>query len=159
MGCSDSLLSFPPHFVSFAWQYHTCVVISSLPSDHNAGLWARGLSCRFPHSGLIVDVETKGSLRFLGNPYVHALPFSDPGGTEHARPISACRCCLPQLLRRRLPQNLDFRGSITRPAHSLSTLRSMSHPITTQDSLPAAGQLYRVGLVTHWVPLKGFNSS
>src|SRR6516225_79708 len=29
-----------------------------------------------------------------------------------------------------------FRGSITRPAHSLSTLRRMGHPTATQDSLP-----------------------
>jgi hypothetical protein len=38
-----------------------------------------------------------------------------------------------------------FRGSIARPAHSLSTLRRMGHPIATQDSLPAAGQLCRAG--------------
>jgi|SRR6516225_5003596 len=29
-----------------------------------------------------------------------------------------------------------FRGSITRPAHSLSTLRRMGRPTATQDSLP-----------------------
>jgi hypothetical protein len=33
-----------------------------------------------------------------------------------------------------------FRGSITRPVHSLSTLRSPGYPGTTQDSLPATGQ-------------------
>jgi hypothetical protein len=33
-----------------------------------------------------------------------------------------------------------FRGSITRPTRSLSTLRSPSCPGTTQDSLPAGGQ-------------------
>ncbi len=38
-----------------------------------------------------------------------------------------------------------FRGSITRPAHSLSKLRSPRHPVTTQDSLPAGGPLYRAG--------------
>src|SRR5579883_1991780 len=31
----------------------------------------------------------------------------------------------------------SFRGSITRPVGSLSTLRSLGHPRTTQDSLPA----------------------
>lgn len=31
----------------------------------------------------------------------------------------------------------SFRGSITRPISSLSTLRSPGHPGTTQDSLPA----------------------
>lgn len=39
-----------------------------------------------------------------------------------------------------------FRGSITRLQFSLSTLRRMSYPISTQDSLPVAGQLYREGI-------------
>jgi hypothetical protein len=52
-----------------------------------------------------------------------------------------------------------FRGSITRPAHSLSTLRRVGYPTATQDSLPAAGQPYRAGLVTRRVPTKGFRSS
>ena len=33
-----------------------------------------------------------------------------------------------------------FRGSITQPAHSLSTLRNMVYPNATQNSLPAGGQ-------------------
>src|SRR5512135_3314899 len=35
---------------------------------------------------------------------------------------------------------------MTRPVHSLSTLRSAGCPDTTQDSLPAAGQLFRAGV-------------
>ena len=50
-----------------------------------------------------------------------------------------------------------FRGSITRPACSLSTLRSRGHPRTTQDSVPAAGQLCRGRLVTPWAPTQGFS--
>ena len=38
-----------------------------------------------------------------------------------------------------------FRGSITRPAHSLSTLRRLGYPRTTQDSLPAGGHPCRTG--------------
>lgn len=56
------------------------------------------------------------------------------------------RCRLPQLRRRRLPPKHIFRGSITRPACSLSTLRSRGHPRTTQDSLPAGGSPCRAGL-------------
>src|SRR4030095_584983 len=33
----------------------------------------------------------------------------------------------------------------------------MGRPITTQDSLPAAGQLCRAGLPTRWVPSQGFS--
>src|SRR3954452_23063920 len=48
------------------------------------------------------------------------------------------------------------RGSIARPRHWLSTLRSGCHqpPRKTRFRLPA--RLYRVGLVTHKAPTKGF---
>ena len=35
---------------------------------------------------------------------------------------------------------LNSRGSLTQPARSLCTLRSVGHPITTQHSVPAGGQ-------------------
>ena len=35
------------------------------------------------------------------------------------------------------PRTVSFRGSITRPAHALCTLRSWGHPRTTQHSVPA----------------------
>jgi hypothetical protein len=41
---------------------------------------------------------------------------------------------------------MNFRGSIARLWHWLSTLRRMGHPITTQDSLPAVGQTLPDGL-------------
>jgi hypothetical protein len=40
-----------------------------------------------------------------------------------------------------------FRGSITRLLQSLSTLRGLGHPRTTQDSLLAAGQTLPDGIV------------
>src|SRR5690606_32500138 len=49
-----------------------------------------------------------------------------------------------------------FRGSIARHFPSLSTLRSRPRGTTTQDSLPAAGQRYRAGMVTRWVPKDRF---
>lgn len=42
--------------------------------------------------------------------------------------ISILRYCLPLIQRRRLPRFAHFRGSITRPAGSLSTLRRVGHP-------------------------------
>jgi len=41
--------------------------------------------------------------------------------------------------------NCAFRGSITQPSCSLSTLRREGRPSTTQDSLPAGGRLRRAG--------------
>src|SRR4029453_3284044 len=38
------------------------------------------------------------------------------------------------------PTVLNSRGSLTQPARSLCTLRSVGYPITTQHSVPAGGQ-------------------
>ena len=85
---------------------------------------------------------------------MHAL-LSDPGGTL-VRCRLAPRCCLPLLRRRRLPRLERFRGSITRPAYSLCTLRSVGCPTATQHSVPAVGTLGRAGLDTRWVLMRNF---
>ena len=64
-------------------------------------------------------------------------------------------CCLPLVIRRRLPQRI-FRGSITRPTDPLCTLRSLGYPRTTQHSVSAASTLCRVELFTYWVPQRSF---
>ena len=52
-----------------------------------------------------------------------------------------------------------FRRSIAWLSDSLSTLRRVGYPTTTQDSLPAAGQALPDGLATRRVPMKGFRSA
>src|SRR5712691_3317186 len=47
-----------------------------------------------------------------------------------------------------------FRGSITWPSRSLSTLRGTSYLVSTQDSLPAGGRLRRAGLAPAGSPRK-----
>jgi hypothetical protein len=54
--------------------------------------------------------------------------------------MAAPRRGLPFRVQRRLPRVSSFRGSMARPVHWLSTLRSPGRPGATQDSLPAAGQ-------------------
>ncbi len=66
-----------------------------------------------------------------------ALLF-DPGRTDRTRPVAVCR--RGPRFHKSEDSRERFRGSITRPGHSLSTLRREGHPSTTQDSLPAAGQ-------------------
>ncbi len=99
--------------------------------------------------------ETAGSPTFLGNSScAYALLFG-PGRTDHTRPFS---------VRRHGPRSdhdagscwTVSRGSITRPEQSLSTLRSVDHSPTRQDSLPAAGQALPDGFDTRRVPTKGF---
>ena len=75
-------------------------------------------------------------------------------------PASAARLyCLPQPQRRRLPPLTLFRGSITRPIDSLSTLQPGPLPAKAQDSLPAGCQPLPDGIHIHWVALRNFRSS
>jgi hypothetical protein len=105
------------------------------------------------------DGERKltGPPKFLGNPHVRVKVF-DPGGTWHAKPFrhAGVAFCITTKIKGIGFRGSTFRGSIAQPVHSLSTLRRTDHSATTQDSLPVAGWLFRVGLVTHWVPMKGF---
>ncbi len=72
-------------------------------------------------------------------------PLSDPG--ESPGPSQYGPGLLPSAIRTAsaLATLQFFRGSITRPTHLLSTLRSPGCPGTTQDLLPAGGLLYRTG--------------
>jgi len=83
------------------------------------------------------SVEMVGPPRFLGDLRAHAL-LSDPDGT--GTPSHYGVSMLPSAILEHVGSRHSlFRGSITRPAHSLSTLRSQGLPWTTQDSLPAGG--------------------
>jgi hypothetical protein len=70
---------------------------------------------------------------------LRTCPVLRPRRDRRRQAIAAPRRGLPLCGRRRLPRRCRFRGSIARPVHSLSTLRSPGRPGTTQDSFPAAG--------------------
>ncbi len=75
---------------------------------------------------------------------MHALLTSDPGGT--GAPGHSALAILPSASgTASAPTISKFRGSITRPASSLSTLRSDGYPSATQDSLPGGGRPYPGG--------------
>ena len=105
-----------------------------------------------------VRLETIRVSQVPGAPWcVYAL-FFDPGGTEP-----------PGLtVIRRGPRDVQDEGSprvnqisgLNGTALTLAVYASQwLLPAPTQDSLPAAGQLYRVGLSTHRVPTKGFHDA
>ena len=100
-------------------------------------------------------VEMTGPLTFLGNLTCALALLFDPGRT-HASGRYNASARPPLRPRRRLPHGY-FRGSITRLRHSLSTLRRMGYPTSTQDLLPAAGQALPGGIDTRKVPTKGFS--
>ena len=71
--------------------------------------------------------ETTRSPRFLGSPCPHAL-LSDPGGATAPWSHRYCRVAFRHPDDVGLHEREPFRGSITRPTGSLSTLRSHGHP-------------------------------
>jgi hypothetical protein len=83
-----------------------------------------------------------GESQFAGGFRLLPVPQSCPGSLS--RRLAARGCCLPPKRLRRLPRWPIFRGSMTRPVRSLSTLRSFPSRLpgrtATQDSLPAGGQ-------------------
>ena len=74
----------------------------------------------------------------LGDPCAHA-PLPDPGGAPAPGPFGT-GVGVFRSTDGVDPARIYFRGSITRPARSLCTLRSRGHPRTTQHSVPAGGQ-------------------
>jgi hypothetical protein len=92
----------------------------------------------------------------LGEPRLSVCTCSTPTPAGPQAPDRYSAAAWPWVIERpRLPRGV-FRRSIAWLSDSLSTLRSVSYPATTQDSLPAAGQALPDGLYTRKVPLKGF---
>ena len=138
----------------FTSRYHR-VARGLLPSVVGVPPGARELSVPVSPSGL--TMETSGSLRFLGNPGGHCPCSSTPVGSGRlSGPRVSCLTRPPPVSTTKAPGVLYFRGSITRPLTSLSTLRRMGRPTTTQDSLLAAGPALPGGIRTRRVSAKGF---
>jgi hypothetical protein len=115
---------------------------ASLPSDPEvlAGrAWSLGSALPLP----ILSRETTGFPTFLRNPPVH-LPCSPTPVGPTSLTLAATPTRPLRLPRQRLRQG-NFRGSITRLLHSLSTLRRVCYRPTTQDSLRLPARLYRTG--------------
>jgi len=110
-----------------------------------------------PHVAGVCPRETTGPPMFLGNPLVPMPCSLTPAGPS----------CLALTTGRPGPRpkqnegypRLQFRGSITRPQHSLFTLRRADCSTTTQNSLPADWLGPPAGLDTRRVPTKGFRDS
>ncbi len=132
-------------FEVFTSRYHR-VARGLLPSVVGVPPGARELSVPVSPSGL--TMETSGSLRFLGNPGGHCPCSSTPAGSGRlSGPRVSCLTRPPPVSTTKAPSVLYFRGSITQPLTSLSTLRRMGRPTTTQDSLLAAGPALPGGIV------------
>ncbi len=140
---SDSRPSFSlrPSLPSLRDTPVASIVCSLRPATPGRGLRGVGVPVPEPED----SVEKDGSPKFLGTPRVPWPCSPTPAGS-----VTPGHCGVPawspRLTRARTPAMI-FRGSIAWPWHSLSTLRREGRPSTTQDSLPAAGQLCRTGFV------------
>src|SRR5262249_34556648 len=104
----------------------------------------QGLFTGLPNTGS--STETTGPPRFLEDPVTALL--SDPGGTSALGHY--CASVLPSAFTTASASaTVSFRGSITRPARSLSTLRRVDCSTATQDSLPDGRPAFPDGI---WLP-------
>ena len=149
VGRSDFLPPIPPHFVAFAWQYRFSRLCFAPVGGQALPPQARGFGSPGCPSGRLPRGDGRIS-QVPGEPPLCSCPALRPRWDLGVRPFfrrfgSAFR----QLLRRRLPRD-HFRGSITQPVHSLSSLghRSYLQPPKTRFRLLA--KLCRAGLLTRW---------
>ena len=114
------------------------------PGDRRRAIEGIGaLVIRAPEPDL--SVETDGSPRFPGTPHVPWPCSPTPAGpnTPGHYDVSAWS---PRLTSTRAPAR-NFRGSITRPWHSLSTLRGEGHPSPRKTRFRLPARLCRAGFV------------
>ena len=86
-------------------------------------------------------------------PQGQSCPLPHPGGRRPQAPSEPALVSSASLTAS-TPQASNIRGSITRPARSLCTLRSRGPPRTTQHSVPAGGQPWPGRSLTCRVVLK-----
>jgi hypothetical protein len=97
----------------------------------------------FSVDGTRLSARSRGASQVPGDPQCVLALFSDPGAVTGRAVAPNCAparhfCLL--ILQSHRPIPTEFRGSVARLSHSLSTLRSRDCSRTTQDSLPAGGQ-------------------
>lgn len=124
-GSLRALLSFPLRF--------GLTSRSAVPRGHPvrllvaAGGCAAAIGCFGRVASGLLHVESADASQVPGEPQCMRAPLFDPGGTPASGRCDAFvlpRC--PELPR--LPRSLLFRGSVTRPTCSLSTLRGEGSP-------------------------------
>lgn len=123
--------ALPPRFVASARQYHQPPPLFVSPVGLQKGQILTGPdvsgSSPWPPLRHRFLVEQYGPPRFLGSPLV-PLPRSRTPAAPALRCHSRNQVLPPYTERRRPQHSTDFRGSITRLQHSLSTLPDSAFP-------------------------------
>ena len=144
MECSDSRSLIPTRFVFLRLSVPSTPA-SFAPLDDTGdaeGPGASALRLAIPQATLL-GWKRPGLSSSWGTPVCVPCSKTPAGPSRQADDGASVR---PSAFRTAsAPATRFFRGSMARPAHPLSTLRRTDDSATTQDSLPAVGQLYRTG--------------
>ena len=142
MGRSDSRPSLSPRFVAFAWRYHPCVAVCS-QRPRRAAVGSGELMFRFPSRNC--EWRRMGLPGSQG-PLVCLGPVLRPRRDRTRQARCGVSAWSPRLTSARTPAE-SFRGSIARPGHSLSTLRSEDHSSPRKTRFRLLAKLCRAGFV------------
>lgn len=118
--------------------------------DRGPGAWSGGISSPPLH------VEVVRSPKFLGEPQGEHAPPSDPGPVTHNRFSVASLLPSAPAYGVGFRATCRFRGSITRPAHSLCTLRPEGRPSRRNTRFQPGTTLCWTGFGPVGFSLKGF---
>ena len=154
---SDFPPSIPPRSLSFARRYHALLLVVRQRGVAVAGSSSELRRCLDP----LPSAHTRGDMRDLPGSSATPLrtcPALRPRRTGRVRPLATHPILPSAQLTASAPLSVTFRGSMTRPAHSLSTLHGPDCSNTAQDSLPAGGQPWRDRTLTCRVASGGFLS-
>ena len=147
-------LASPRRFVAFARRFHPDASCFAPCTHGRHASRARTISSAAPVDR-VSRMESTRPPRFLGNPPVYMPRSSTPA--DPTTLATAGRAMLPSAQKTAsAPQSVSLRGSITRPAHALCTLRSRGRPRTTQHSVPAGAYPLPDRTFTCRVPLESF---
>ena len=146
-----------------ALRYHL-LVPRFAPLDRRT-FWVQGLEVSGSAPTATTPYYQSGNDRISqvpGESLLQACPALRPRWADQPSPFITHWpvCCLPHLEQRRPPPCRLFRGSITRPACSLSTLHWPGYPDC--NARLATGLLAKLcpgGTFTHWIPITNFKET
>jgi len=84
------------------------------------------------------------------------VPCSPTPAGRHPQAIARGPCCLPSYSKASAPASIPFRGSVTRPVHSLCTLRTPGHPGLRNTRYQLLAKLCWAGILPPLAPRRGF---
>jgi len=150
---SDSLRTFSPHLVLLRLAIPSRAPVFVSPSRPDADL-GPGALCLAAPTPQPIGMEPQGVPSSWGT-LMCLCRVLRPRRDRNHQAIAVDRRG-PRSVQAKGSRGWYSRGSIARPEHWLSTLRRVAHTTLRKTRFRPLARLYRVGLITPRVPLKGF---